>query len=88
MAVQQTERRPEQQSTVQVMPVMPEGWTLRDRSRGEGDPAALLGYVQRDGSGFEAVWLAPVVGSERFGTLASAIEAAARRCGGAMRRRP
>jgi hypothetical protein len=61
--------------------VHPEGWLFRD-VRSSGDELdGLIGYVQSDESGFEAVWMVPAPGAEHFDALEQAIEAAEGRCG-------
>lgn len=64
---------------LEVVPIPPDGWRLRDRWWGE-DPRGLLGYVERDDNGCEAIWLRPKLGSEHFSSLESALQAARGRC--------
>ncbi|NQX37144.1 hypothetical protein [Herbiconiux sp. VKM Ac-2851] len=67
-------------NAVEVIEIASSGWRLRDRSRQESDSRGLLGFVEADGNGFDAVWLTPAITHEHFDTLEAALQTASSLC--------
>jgi hypothetical protein len=65
---------------LELVPVLPDGWRMRDRSHRETDASGLLGFAQTAGTGVDVVWLIPVPSTEHLQSLDELIAAATARC--------
>ncbi|MBF4573233.1 hypothetical protein ITJ64_11970 [Herbiconiux sp. VKM Ac-1786] len=66
-----------------MVPVLPDGWRMRDRSRSEADALGLLGFAQSSGTGLDVVWLSPEPRTEHLRSMDELIDAATARCSAA-----
>lgn len=68
---------------LEMVPVLPDGWRIRDRSHREADASGLLGFAQSAGTGLDVVWLSPVPCTEHLRSMEELIDAATARCSAA-----
>lgn len=63
-----------------VIPIPGDGWRVSDPSIDEADGTAVLGFVERSGSGFAVLPLADPAGVRTFDDFSTAVESLASRC--------
>ena len=63
-----------------VIPIPGDGWRVSDPSINEADGTAVLGFVERSGSGFAVLPLDDPAGVRTFDNLSTAVESLASRC--------
>jgi hypothetical protein len=67
-------------SSVDLVALSDTTWRVCDPRFGDGDPRRILGYLSRQGSGFEMMWMRPRPGVVRaYPSMDRAVEAIAAR---------